>query len=89
MIGYIRLQADDPWLTSLLLRFFYAHDYQANINNRHTDDQRQSLSVHARMYAMAHKYYVPLLKDLAQEKFDAASGSSHNASVGTSHVILA
>lgn len=73
MTGSIRLQENGPWLTGLLLRFFYTHDYQIDIGDCQIDDRRYPLSAHARMYAMADKYRVPLLIDLAQEKLAPVS----------------
>ena len=50
-------------MVGLLLRYFYAHDYQID------DNGKAPLIAHARMYAIADKYSVPLLKELAKERF--------------------
>ena len=50
-------------MVGLLLRYFYAHDYQID------DNGKAPLVAHARMYAIADKYSVPLLKELAKERF--------------------
>ena len=50
----------------ILLRYFYAHDY-------HIDDTgKPPLVAHARVYAIADKYRVGLLKDLAVCNFSLA-----------------
>ena len=53
-------------MLGLLLRYFYAHDYTID------DNGKIPLISHARMYAIADKYSVSLLKELAQEKFSAS-----------------
>ena len=61
--GTIELKDEDPQMVGLFLRYFYAHDYQID------DNGKAPLIAHARMYAIADKYSVPLLKDLAKERF--------------------
>jgi hypothetical protein len=60
----LELKDDDPQMAGLLLRYFYAHDYRVD-----DDNGKAPLIVHARMYAIADKYGVTLLKDIAREKF--------------------
>lgn len=64
--GSIELKEEDPQYAGILLRYFYAHDYQID------DNGAPPLAVHARVYAIADKYGVSLLKDLAKEKFASA-----------------
>ena len=61
--GTIELKDEDPQMVGLFLRYFYAQDYQID------DNGKEPLIAHARMYAIADKYSVPLLKDLAKERF--------------------
>lgn len=64
--GIIELKEEDPQYAGILLRYFYAHDYQID------DNGKPPLVAHARVYAIADKYGVGLLKDLAQKKFTMA-----------------
>ena len=50
----------------ILLRYFYAHDYHVDGNGK------PPLVAHARVYAIADKYSVGLLKDLAVCNFELA-----------------
>lgn len=52
-----------------MLRFLYTSDYPANA------DSSQPLLVNAKVYALADKYQITALKDLAKDKFEAALSS--------------
>lgn len=65
-LGSIELKDEDPQYVGILLRFFYAHDYHIDDNGKTT------LMAHACVYAIADKYGVGLLKDLAAAKFSPA-----------------
>lgn len=64
--GSIELKEDDPQYAGILLRYFYAHDYQID------DNGKPRLVADARVYAIADKYGVGLLKDLAKQNFATA-----------------
>lgn len=51
-----------------MLRSMYAHDYFVDENDK------LPLLIHTHVYVIADKYNIPLLKDLAKEKFAAALG---------------
>ncbi len=48
----IELKEEDPQYAGILLRYFYAHDYQIDNNGK------PSLAAHARVYAIADRYGV-------------------------------
>ncbi|MCJ1450659.1 hypothetical protein MMC28_000992 [Mycoblastus sanguinarius] len=60
----IELKEDDPQHAEWMLRFLYAHDYYVDYC-----DGKPPIVAHARMYAIADKYDIPILKDLAIAKF--------------------
>ena len=62
----IELKEEDPWDAGILLWYFYAHDYQIDIGGI------PASVAHARVYAIADKYGVGLLKDLAKARFALA-----------------
>ena len=62
----IELKEEDPWDAGILLWYFYAHDYQIDIGGI------PASVAHARVYAIADKYGVELLKDLAKARFALA-----------------
>ena len=62
----IELKEEDAWEAGILLRYFYAHDYQIDIGGI------PASVAHARVYAIADKYGVGLLKDLAKARFALA-----------------
>ena len=64
--GIIELKEEDPRYAGILLRYFYALDYQID-----TGGIPASVA-HARVYAIADKYGVGLLKDLARARFALA-----------------
>ena len=61
--GQIRLQEDDPDMVHNMLRFLYTLTYQDDASGR------KRLSTNANMYAIADKYRIDALKDLARDKF--------------------
>ncbi|KAL2045576.1 hypothetical protein N7G274_002004 [Stereocaulon virgatum] len=67
--GMLELKDDDSQVAGLLLRYFYTHDYQVDDNGNAPHIVHAPLVVHAHMYAIADKYGVTLLKDIAKEKF--------------------
>ena len=73
----IELKDDDPQMAGLLLRYFYVHDYQVD------NDGKAPLIVHPRMYAIAEKYGVTLLKDIAKEKFGTSLGDIQSKGVAS------
>ncbi|KAF6218701.1 hypothetical protein HO133_006052 [Letharia lupina] len=64
--GIVDLKEEDPQYAGILLRYFYALDYQID------DNGKPPLVAHALVYAIADKYGVGQLKDLAKEKFAMA-----------------
>ena len=71
----IELKEEDPQYASILLRYFYAHDYQID------DHGKPPLVAHARVYAIADRYGVGLLKDLAVAKFSLALTNTKTADI--------
>lgn len=74
-LGSIELKDEDPQYAGILLRFFYAHDYHIDDNGKST------LMAHACVYAIADKYGVGLLKDLAAAKFSLALENIRDADI--------
>ncbi|KAL9137821.1 MAG: hypothetical protein Q9175_000955 [Cornicularia normoerica] len=62
-LGSIELKEEDPQYAGILLRYFYVHDYQLD------DLGSPPLVANARVYAIADKYGVGLLKELAKQNF--------------------
>lgn len=62
----IKLREDDSEMVHQMLSCFYDRNYEDNTNGKNP------LDFNAVMYAIADKYDVPLLKDLAEMKFSAA-----------------
>ena len=62
-----------PNLTENAKSYLYAYDYHVGTNGE------LPIIAHARMYAIAEKYNIPPLKELAQEKFAATLWDVNNA----------
>lgn len=60
------------------MRYLYAHDYQID------DNGKPPLIAHARVYAIADKYGVESLKDLAKAQFVTAIEDTTSADISTS-----
>lgn len=74
-LGSIELKDEDPQYVGILLRSFYAHDYHIDDNGNPT------LMAHACVYAIADKFGVGLLKDLAAAKFSLALKDIRDADI--------
>ena len=63
----IDLKEDDPDIIGKMICFCYNHDYDGLVLT--LDGENGSLMIHAKMYSIADKYDISLLKDLAKNKF--------------------
>ncbi|KAF2807276.1 uncharacterized protein BDZ99DRAFT_368734, partial [Mytilinidion resinicola] len=68
--GKIDLSVEDPEMVERMIYYFYHLDYLPTSYNRRPN--QGVLEIHAQMYAMADKYQISEMKDLAKAKFEAA-----------------
>ncbi|KAK2055578.1 hypothetical protein LY76DRAFT_628232 [Colletotrichum caudatum] len=79
--GVISLLDDEPYVVDMMIQYFYRLDYQLLDSNNHSQSLEQQddctdlsgLFLHAKVYAIAEKYVVGGLKDLAVTKFRTAA----------------
>ncbi|KAK2036995.1 hypothetical protein LZ31DRAFT_613401, partial [Colletotrichum somersetense] len=85
--GVISLLDDEPYVVDMMIQQFYRLNYQPLDSNNHSespDQQHNStdlsgLFLHAKVYAIAEKYVIGGLKDLAVSKFRTAAETTWDA----------
>lgn len=69
----IDLKEDDPNIVELMVKFFYTFDY----DNAPTPPEISPLGLHARIYTIADKYEVLVLKSIALAKLKSCLSASY------------